>query len=155
MSVRRTTKDFGRLFGLPQLCQYVPDVVWGPSGISVRRGSKTLFPLFCYHMTAGNCSILWWNNTAVFPTTILHFIGQSIMALTFPVYSIFLPRGLLNVKDSFVLKNLLIWHLTGDIDIDTMAPNNVWQMSLVSEQALPYMGMTAPAMATLLSTSSL
>ena len=77
------------------------------------------------------------------------------MALTFPVYSICLPWGFLNVKDSFVLKNLLIWHLAGDIDIDTVAPNNVWQMSLVSEQALPSMGMTAPAMATLLSTSSL
>ena len=70
------------------------------------------------------------------------------------VYSIFLPRGFLNVKDSFVLKNLLIWHLAGDIDIDTVAPNNVWQMSLVSEQALPYMGATAQAMATLLIVNS-
>ena len=86
MYVRRTTKDFGCLFGLPQLCQYVPDVVWGPGGISVRRGCKSRFLLFCYHMKAEYCSILWWNNTAVISITILHFIGQSIMALTFPVY---------------------------------------------------------------------
>ena len=73
------------------------------------------------------------------------------MALTFPVYSICLPWGFLNVKDSFVLKNLLIWHLAGDIDIDTAPPNNVWQMSQVSEQAAPYMGSPGPAMAILLS----